>query len=67
VVAGGGAGGCAVAARAVRALGEGNVAVIEPAQVYIYNYTIIIKFIIINMFKYIDNVKSYFLKFKQQI
>lgn len=33
VVAGGGTGGCAVAARACRALGQGNVAIIEPAQV----------------------------------
>lgn len=36
VVAGGGAGGCAVAARAVRALGPGNVAVIEPAKTHYY-------------------------------
>jgi hypothetical protein len=33
VVAGGGTGGCSVAARACRALGAGNVAVIEPAEV----------------------------------
>ena len=33
VVAGGGTGGCSVAARACRALGQGNVAVIEPAAV----------------------------------
>jgi len=33
VIAGGGSGGCSVAARACRALGAGNVAVIEPAQV----------------------------------
>lgn len=35
VVAGGGSGGCAVAARACRALGSGKVAVIDPAQVTI--------------------------------
>lgn len=33
VIAGGGTGGCSVAARACRALGQGNVAVIEPAEV----------------------------------
>lgn len=36
VVAGGGTGGCSVAARACRALGQGNVAVIEPAQYHYY-------------------------------
>ncbi|XP_053398463.1 sulfide:quinone oxidoreductase, mitochondrial-like [Mercenaria mercenaria] len=36
VVAGGGAGGCAVAARVSRALGPGNVAVIEPAKYHYY-------------------------------
>lgn len=33
VVAGGGSGGCAVAARACRAFGSGKVAVVDPAQV----------------------------------
>ncbi|XP_060582922.1 sulfide:quinone oxidoreductase, mitochondrial-like [Ruditapes philippinarum] len=36
VVAGGGTGGCSVAARACRALGAGNVAVIEPAEYHYY-------------------------------
>ncbi|OWF51728.1 sulfide:quinone oxidoreductase, mitochondrial-like [Mizuhopecten yessoensis] len=36
VVVGGGAGGCAVAAKFVRKLGAGNVAVIEPSQTHYY-------------------------------
>lgn len=35
VVAGGGTGGCSVAARACKKFGKGNVAVIEPADVSI--------------------------------
>ena len=34
VVLGGGTGGCSVAARACRMLGSGNVAVVDPAQVF---------------------------------
>ena len=40
VVAGGGTGGCSVAARACRALGAGNVAVIEPAEVSLLSFTV---------------------------
>ena len=35
VVLGGGAGGCSVAARSCRMLGQGNVAVVEPAKVHV--------------------------------
>lgn len=38
VVLGGGAGGCSVAARSCRMLGSGNVAVVEPAKVYLFIY-----------------------------
>ena len=37
VVLGGGAGGCSVAARSCRMLGSGNVAVVEPAKVSVFN------------------------------
>ena len=38
VVLGGGTGGCSVAARACRMLGSGNVAVVDPAQVFQFYY-----------------------------
>ena len=41
VVLGGGSGGCSMAARACRLLGPGNVAVVDPAQVNIFSFSVL--------------------------
>lgn len=51
VILGGGTGGCSVAARACRMLGTGNVAVVEPSQVRLYNYYLKNKLIVSNRYR----------------
>lgn len=44
VIAGGGTGGCAVAARATRKFGENNIAVIDPAEVSVETFGVFCQF-----------------------
>ena len=47
VVLGGGSGGCSMASRLCRLLGQGNVAVVEPSKVVLYLVLLVTKFILI--------------------